>query len=120
MKKIKTFEDACKKLGIDPTKLPDVSMLPEADGQALLAQYKLTVIARALNGGWVPDWDNGRFDKYYPWFRMSSSPGFSFYDFDYVHSFSLVGSRLCYKSSELAEYAGKQFIDLYRDLMIIK
>lgn len=116
---IKTFEDACVALGIDPTKLPDVSMLDAADGKALLAQYKLTIIARALNGGWTPDWNNGQWDKYYPWFWMSSSRGFSVYDYGHDLDPSVVGSRLCYKSEEVAEYAGTQFTDLYKDLMVI-
>ena len=35
-------------------------------------------------------------------------------------SFSVAGSgsRLAFKTSELAEYAGKQFIEFYRDMMI--
>lgn len=68
---IKSFEDACKALGIDAT-LPDVSAIAERDGQALIATYKLTIIARALNAGWVPDWNNNE-PKYWPWFDMSGS-----------------------------------------------
>lgn len=29
------------------------------------------------------------------------------------------GSRLAFKTEELAEYAGKQFIEIYRDFMIV-
>lgn len=118
--KIKTFEDACQALGIDPAKLPDVSMLPEQDGKALLANYKLTIIARALNEGWTPDWDNNSWDKYYPWFWMSSSRGFSLGVVGRGRVDSGVGSRLCYKSEELAEYAATQFIELYRDYYVME
>lgn len=109
--KIKSFEDACKTLGIDAV-LPDVSAIAERDGQSLIATYKLTIIARALNEGWVPDWNNME-GKWYPWFDMSGS-GLSFFVCDYYFSYSFVGSRLCYKSRDLAKYAGTQFEDLYK------
>lgn len=39
MKKIKTFEDACKALGLNPAVLPDVSALPEKDRKHVVAHY---------------------------------------------------------------------------------
>lgn len=118
--KIKTFEDACTALKLDSkTCLPDVSGMPEKYQKPVLADAKLTIIAEALNEGWTPDWDNGNWDKYYPWFDMRPSVGFSFLDYDDDGTYSTVGSRLCYKSSELAEYAGRQFLELYKDKMVI-
>lgn len=76
----------------------------------------LKLIAKSLNQGWTPDWRNSNETKFYPYFDMSS--GFRFYDFDGWGSHSAVGSRLCFKSKELAEYAGKQFADIYRQFMI--
>ncbi len=65
---VKSFEDACEILSIDPD-LPDASMLPEKDGKSIIAYYKLTVIIRALNEGWVPIWkDGGCNTKYWAWF----------------------------------------------------
>ncbi|WP_317899445.1 hypothetical protein [Aurantibacillus circumpalustris] len=117
MKKIKTFEDALKalKLGFTP---------PEGLSKDELAYMKLKIIAQALNDGWKPNWNNWDEWKYYPWFRMGDdggSPGVGFSDNDYglVYSNSTVGSRLCFKSSELAEYAGKQFEELYKDYYLI-
>jgi hypothetical protein len=121
-KKIKTFEDACKKLGLDPVKvIPDFSMYPEQDKKALIAHAKLVIIAKALNDGWKPDWENGNWDKFYPWFKMSSSSGagFAYGDCDGWGSDSSVGSRLCFVSSEVAEYAGKQFEELYKQYFVI-
>ncbi|WP_271730210.1 hypothetical protein, partial [Aquimarina algiphila] len=74
---------------------------------------------KSLNEGWLPDWDNGEYDKYYPWFKMSSS-GFRYDGYGLRVSGSAVGSRLCFKSSELARYAGEQFTDVYRKFMIIE
>ena len=120
--KVKTFEDACEVLNIVPS-IPDFSAMPEDMQKPLLAHFKLVIIAEALNEGWKPDWTNDRWDKWYPWFDMnagsSSSGRFSF---DYSGnrlSFSICGSRLCFKSEELADYAGTQFEDLYREYFVI-
>ena len=122
--KIKSFEDACKALGIEPT-VPEFTGIEESERKALLAHYKLTVIARALNEGWKPNWNDWNEWKYYPWFRMgdnggSPGVGFSFGGYDGGHSHSSVGSRLCFKTEELAEYAGKQFEDLYKDYFLMQ
>ena len=50
--KIKSFEDACKHLRLNPNDLPVVDMLPEKDRKSIIAFYKLTIIIRALNEGW--------------------------------------------------------------------
>ena len=43
-----------------------------------------------------------------------SGGGFSYYDYDDWGAYSDVGSRLCFESSEKAEYAGNQFKELYK------
>mgnify|MGYP000464618864 CR=1 FL=1 len=68
--KIKSFEDACKHLGLNPNDLPVVDMLPEKDRKSIIAFYKLTIIIRALNEGWEPDWSNWDEWKYYNWFYV--------------------------------------------------
>ena len=121
MNKIKTFEDACLALGILAS-IPDFSAMPEKMQKPLLAHYKLVIIAEALNEGWVPDWTNGEWDKYYPWFKMGSPSGvgFSYDDCADWYALSNVGSRLCFKSSELAKYAGTQFESLYKEYFVIE
>ena len=125
---IKTFEDACQVLGLDPKKaIPDFSVFPKQHQKAMEAHAKLIIISDALNtvenGGkrWIPDWTNSKWDKYYPWFDMGSSSGvgFSYCVYDYWRSDSYVGSRLCFKSSDLAEYAGEQFEDLYKAYFVL-
>jgi len=112
MAKIKSFEAACKALGIEPI-LPEVSGLSKDHQKAIVAHYKLVIIAQALNEGWKPDWKNDNEWKYYPWFDMEN--GFSYIYFGRRFTCSRVGSRLCFKSSELARYAGTQFLKLYKD-----
>jgi hypothetical protein len=78
VKKIKTFIQACKKLGLDASKLPDVSCLPDIHQKAIIAHYKLIIIAQALNDGWQPNWNDSNQGKYYPWFEIKAdtkSPG---------------------------------------------
>jgi hypothetical protein len=125
MDAIKTFEDACKKLNLNPEKvLPDVSAFPHPHQAALTAAGKLFIIADALNEGWKPDWNNDDEYKYYPWFDLEHNKkhnpsGFRLGNVIYGCTRSAVGSRLCFRSRELANYAGTQFIDLYRDLMVV-
>jgi len=119
--KVKSFEDACQLLGIEPN-IPEVSMLPENHQKAIVAHYKLVIIAEAVNEGWRPNWDNWDERKYYPWFDLegsSSGAGFSYDGCDGWFADSDVGSRLCFKTWELAEYIGKTFIDLYKDYFLL-
>ena len=118
-KTIKTFEDACKKLGIDPLKLPEVAFIPEEFQKPIIAAYKLMIIFKAINNGWVPDWNNWDQYKYYPWFRvLSSGFGFGHSDYDYGHSDTFAGSRLCTDTSEKALYIAEQFKAEYVDYFL--
>lgn len=123
MKKIKTYEQACEVLQMDPTRLPVVTGLPARHQKALTAHFKLIIIVEALNEGWKPNWKDWDETKYYPWFEMdtdsdtSPGSGFSFLGCDNDYSGSVLGSRLCFKTRELAEYAGKQFEELYKEYM---
>ena len=124
--KVKSFEDACSVLGIQPT-TPDFSFLEEKEQKAHLAHFKLVIITKALNEGWTPNWTSGKWDKWFPWFDFntdneessSSSGRFSFVISDSRHSPSYCGSRLCFKSDDLADYAAEQFFDLYKDYYVI-
>jgi hypothetical protein len=119
--RVTSFEDACEVLGINPKELILTADYPEAetDLKSANALIKLSIIVRALNEGWKPNWKDSSENKYYAWFDMSSGSGLSFFGCNGWYSSSAVGSRLCFKSRELAEYAGKQFIDIYTDLFII-
>ena len=119
--RIKTFDDVIRELGDDPEEFKNaISIMDEPDE---IAYVKLKLIAKALNEGWTPDWSNGEWDKWYPWFKMddsSSGGGISFDAADDRRSDSTVGSRLCFKSKDLATYAGTQFLDIYKDFFTVK
>jgi len=96
----------------------------EADSSQLLPHEKafrlLTMLAETLNEGWRPDWNNSNEMKYYAYFYMGGSAGFRFDDCGDWNSNSDVGSRLCFKTSALAEQAGKHFLEVYRQFMVIE
>lgn len=122
--KIKSFEDACKHLGLNPNDLPVVDMLPEKDRKSIIALYKLTIIIRALNEGWEPDWSNWDEWKYYNWFYVEKgedqrSSGFRYDVANCAFANAGTGSRLCFKNIGLAKYAAEQFKELYREYILI-
>jgi len=113
----------------------------------LTAFLKLRIITAALNQGWSPDWTNSDEWKYYPWFCLYTEDEYNDLDADdkerccrvvgrsssganaggglvYASAVSAssyshagYGSRLAFKTRELALYAGKQFVDLWCDFV---
>jgi hypothetical protein len=116
---IKTFEDACKQLGLDPLSLPDITGIPEEFKKPVIAGFKLMIVYKAINNGWKPDWSNWDQYKYYPWFDvLSSGFGFSATDYYCDYTDACVGSRLCTDTLEKALYIGKQFEAEYKDYFL--
>lgn len=118
--RVKSFEDACQVLGIS-TNVPEVKGLPRKHQKAIIANYKLIVIAEALNEGWKPNWQDSDEYKYYPWFDMSNPAGVGYSNTDYAASYTGadLGSRLCLKNRELAIYFGQTFTDLFNDSLLL-
>jgi|SRR5579862_4222450 len=124
---IKTFEEACEKLKLDPeTILPDVSRFPMKHQKAIIANAKMYIIAEALNEGWEPNWNDSDEYKYFPWFDMeedkkNNPSGFRFYGTFCVFTDTRTsgGSRLCFKTGKLSDYCGTQFVELWRDMMVL-
>lgn len=106
-KNIKTFEDACAALEMDPQIY--------VDDIQIAAFKKLKVIVKALNAGWEPNWKDEDERKYYPWWNMEDG-GFSLLIVLYGCQYTSVPSCLCFQTSGLAEYAAKQFKSIYKDL----
>lgn len=73
--RVKTFEDACEVLGLNPSTVYD----DPANAADEIAYRKLKIIIKALNEGWTPDWDNSSQAKWRPWFYLNA-PGFRFDD----------------------------------------
>lgn len=118
--RVKSFEDACQVLGIS-TNVPEVKGLPRKHQKAIIANYKLIVIAEALNEGWKPNWQDSDEYKYYPWFDMSNPAGVGYSNANSAASATNanIGSRLCLKNRELAIYFGQTFTDLFNDSLLL-
>ena len=137
--RIKTFADAAKAVGIeDPEEWEENYSDLEPD---VLAYFKLRIITKALNEGWEPKFVPGEY-RWAPYFLLYTKEEIdkmnektkarvvcrSYYNADASGGVSYananhdsapvstgIGSRLAFKSEELAEYAGKQFTDIYAD-----
>lgn len=142
--RVKTFKDACRELGEDhPFVLAyqNTNLCDPDDNKDVLAHLKLRIITAALNEGWKPQFVEDE-RRYYPYFHICSeeeisrmseeeksrvvyrsycsasalvSVSFAYADYD-----TAIASLLAFKTEELAEYAGKQFIDLWTDFCFTK
>ncbi|MCC6448013.1 MAG: hypothetical protein IT215_04945 [Chitinophagaceae bacterium] len=84
----------------------------EVDDEYAYRQLKL--IVHVVNAGWRPNFENTNEFEYYPWFSVSSGFAFGTATYHYDYAYMSTGSRLCFKSRELAEFAGKTFTDIYK------
>ena len=144
--RVKTFEDAAAILGNDNQSVVDYYAIVEATcTEDIIAFAKIRVIAEALNEGWKPKFDREEY-RYYPWFYIyskdeydalseeekeecrvvgrsgyssSAGGGVACANAGYASSgsYSFSGSRLAFKTRELAEYCGRQFIDIWQDYL---
>ncbi len=116
--RIKNFWDVLAYHKTNPASFEEVCEGLEPDE---IAYRKIKLIVRAFNEGWTPDWTDGSQGKYYPWFVMGSPSGGGFSCDAYVRwdAGSDVGSRLCFKSSDLAKHAGQLFESIYKDFLTL-
>lgn len=118
--RVKTFEDACTELGdthpfVQQYYYTAASYKGDPISEDLITYLRLRIIATALNEGWEPTFDKDE-ERWYPWFTVKQ--GGLVFAYAYcagLSSNASHGVRLALKSKELAEYAGKQFIDIYKD-----
>ncbi|MGN6601214.1 MAG: hypothetical protein ACTHK8_02120 [Ginsengibacter sp.] len=123
-KRIETWQEAFEAKGLDPEKMPDVSMIPQEYQKPVIAQYKLNVVADVLNEGWEPDYTDWNQPKYFPWFEVvankekRSGSALSYLGCVSWLTVTFCGVRLSYRDRETAAYAGRQFTQLYQDLYL--
>lgn len=108
---IQTFADVEEVSGKKLTRRSD-----ETDDEFAYRQIKL--IAEVYNEGTVLDPMDTKQYKYYPWHEITPGSGFglSYYGTHSWDTVTHVGSRLCFKSAELAADAGKKFLEIYVNL----
>ena len=115
-KKIKSYEAACKALGLKPISDEVFNAFQKEDRKTTAAYHKLAVITRAINEGWQPDWSNSEERKYEP-YMYTNSAGLAYADAYYAPSDTdtSVGSRLCFRDYKRATFAVETFGELYKD-----
>jgi hypothetical protein len=119
--RIQSLDDAIAELGEDDEQVIILRKLQEvfSDESHPVNNQKAIVLTKAFNEGWIPDWNNTNQAKYFPWFEMGGSCGFRYGGYGRWTSGSVVGSRLCFKSSRLAENVGRKFTIVYKNFMTI-
>ena len=117
--------------------------LAEWMGKDVVAFLKLRIITEALNEGWHPKFTEDEY-RYYPWFYIYTKEEYDNFSEEekrrcvgrasvnanaggglvcanarYASSFSGAnyGARLAFSNRDLADYAGKQFIDIWADFI---
>jgi hypothetical protein len=118
--RIKTFEDALEVTG--HPNVPEFSELPEDLRAHFKAHYKLVVIAEALNEGWKVNWANHCQGKYTPTFSLTPTSGFEYCDVWTIHEYMpthmVYPFSICFRTATLAGYSGKQFLEIWKDLIL--
>ncbi|WP_280120539.1 hypothetical protein [Sangeribacter muris] len=118
-----------------------------SEDKDIIAYLKLRVIVAALNDGWKPQFVPGEL-RWYPWYELISKDEYDAMSEDEKQerrcvgrsnsnasahgglvssgahgasssSSASYGSRLAFKSEALAEYAGKQFAELFANFCFI-
>lgn len=128
---IKSYEDACAVNKQDPNLYPDVSNLPEDEGQYLIDSLQLIRVVRAINtrsdgSVWKPNYYDRSQPKYTGWFEVEatkdkpSGVGFSLSYYVFWYSFTSVGSRLCFETLDQLKHAQKYFKPLFVKVLLIK
>lgn len=89
--------------------------LDEVEKKVLAAYSRLRKKAKEKRGDWEPDFSNRNQSKYYPWleYKQGSGFGFSHPGYGYVCTATVVGSRLCFPTSEMAIEFGKENLEDY-------
>ena len=115
--RVKSFQDICDIASVD---VEDFQLPYNASEEEISdnAYDKLKLIIRVLNEGWKPNYRDTNEYKYYPYFRYNANTGaFVYYYYLYNDSTTAVGSRLVFKSQELAIFAGELFIEIYNEYL---
>ena len=144
MDRVKTFDDALEELGPNHSLVKEYEAICKADvTENTIVYSRLCVITAAMNEGWRPRFVKEEY-RYFPYFYLytneeisrmseeekssvvfrSNSSAYAYGGVAYACAYNdsvyvaNVGSRLAFKTNELAEYAGKQFTKLYAEYLL--
>ncbi len=116
---IDPYLKACEVLGKTP--VPVLTDRSDADRVSADAYERLIICIRAKNlvDGkiWIPVYDGSEY-HYWPYFKPNASGfGFSYANYDGWGTRTSVGSRLEYRTRELAEQGAEEFKQYYNDFL---
>ena len=144
--RIKTLVDAMEALGQGNPLVEEYIAVRDklrTDAGELIAYLKLRIIVAALNEGWEPKFTEDEY-RYFPWFYFYTKEEYDKLDdekkgrcvlrsgssnnaysgfvsvnayYDSSNANNVIGSRLAFRTRELAAYAGRQFIEGWADFM---
>lgn len=122
MDRVKTFEDALA-LADEKTREEYLKSVEGFNTPDEIAYKKLKLITKVVNEGWVADYKNFDQRKYYLWggnLLVGALAGLLYARCSHASGAARVyiGSLLNFKSREIAEYVGRQFIDLWNDYLL--
>jgi hypothetical protein len=86
----------------------------------LIRDFEVYALVYVLNEGWIPDYTNTNQRRWYPYFSLDSGFDFSSSVIGWSLTYAISGFRLCLKSEELANYAGRTFIKEFKKYTINK
>ena len=146
--RIKTFDDAYKILGDEHPLAVQYRLIIKASKggdltEDLIAYLKLGIICTALNEGWDPTLNKDEY-RFYPWFSIHTKEEYDIlnegdkeysvplrlnnHTSDYLvyastyyaaeTSGPYYGIELALRTRELADYCGKQFIDIWAEFLV--
>ena len=119
--RIKTFEDACNELGENHQYVrayKEWMRISYAECEDVAAYMKLRIITAALNEGWEPQFVKGEL-RWYVWFsNKCGGRVFAYANGAGSNSYADHGVRLAFRTKELAEYCGKQFLHIWADYLL--
>ena len=145
--RIKTFGDACYELGDEHELVRAYNniIVSNCMSNDIIAYAKLIIIAEALNEGWKPTFKDDEYIYYPALYRYTkeeydelnenqkkelivvgqsniklNANGGNIYAIEVCvspYSISSIGYHIALKTSELAKYCGKQFIDIWAEFL---
>lgn len=144
MERVKTFQDAINELGDEhPLVIEYTTWCKQIGGASsadIIAYLKLRIIAAALNEGWKPKYTNDEW-RYYPYFYILTKEEYeqlkdenknrvvvhagrglvyAYTSSGFLDSITYDGLPFAFRTEDLAEYAGKQFLDIWADYIFMR
>ena len=118
--RIKSYEDACEDLGIDPVEDLPFKNAKNNRQEAANAFHMLDLITESLMEGKRLDWEDANQAKWDPVFnKYNSGSGFRFLvsSNGWTAASAAGGARLCVDTQEKSNYLGTQFLAIWNKFL---